>query len=289
MSTELTRVQKIEQTITKKYRRYLWSKFQIAIMEYDMIQPGDKIAVCISGGKDSMLLAKMMQMYQRWGMADFQCTFMVMDPGYNAENRAKIEENLKILGIDDAVIFNSDIFAIANNTSDSPCYLCARMRRGALYNKARELGCNKIALGHHLNDVIETTVMAMCYSSKLETIIPKSVSKNYGEMSLIRPLYCVKEEDILKWCRANDLEFIQCACRFTEKNTGTDHITSKRLETKNLIKQLKKTNPEVEDNIFRALHAVQIETFPGYKKDGRMHSFLEDYNAKVKDAENDEN
>lgn len=287
MAKELTRIQKIEQTITKKYRRYLWSKFQIAIMDYDMIQPGDKIAVCISGGKDSMLLAKMMQMYQRWGMADFECTYMVMDPGYNAENRAKIEKNLEILGID-AVIFNSDIFEIANNTTDSPCYLCARMRRGALYNKARELGCNKIALGHHLNDVIETTVMAMCYSSKLETIIPKSISKNYGEMSLIRPLYCIKEEYINKWVKANDLEFIQCACRFTESNANTDHITSKRLETKNLIAELRKTNPEVEDNIFRALHAVQIETFPGYKKNGKLHSFLEDY-GKEEESGNEQN
>ncbi len=292
MSKELTSVQKIEQTITKKYRRYLWSTFQIALMKYDMIQPGDVIAVCVSGGKDSMLLAKMMQMYQRFGMADFQVKFLVMDPGYNPANRQRIEENLNKLGIE-AEIFETDIFRVADHVGGrAPCYLCARMRRGALYEKAKELGCNKIALGHHLNDVIETTVMAMFYSSKLETMAPKVCSENYGNMELIRPLYCTKEEYIIKWAECNDLHFIQCACRFTEKTAGDDpEHTSKRKETKELIARLRKINPEIEHNIFKALHAVQLETFPGYKKNGKMYSILDDYTggrSMPKEEETDE-
>ncbi len=278
MSKEFTPAQQIEHTITKKFRRELWSKFQIACGKYNLIEPGDKIAVCISGGKDSMLMAKLIQLYQRYHMVDFEAVYIVMDPGYNEMNRAKIESNLKLLDIP-AEIFETNIFDVANNSDKSPCYLCARMRRGHLYNYAKNIGCNKIALGHHLNDVIETTVMAMFYSSKLETIIPKSKSENFEGMELIRPLYCTKEKDILDWVHYNELEFIQCACRFTENCSICDNGGggSKRQEAKNLIRRLSKTNPEIEDNIFRSLHAVQIESFPGYKANGALHSFLEDY------------
>ena len=281
MEKKLTPAQQIEHTLTKQFRRELWSKFQIAVGKYELIQPGDKVMVCISGGKDSMCMAKLIQLYQRYHLVDFEVKFVVMDPGYNEINRAKIESNLQLLGIP-AEIFETNIFAVANNSDKSPCYLCARMRRGYLYNHAREIGCNKIALGHHLNDVIETTVMSMFYSSKLETIIPKSHSENFPGLELIRPMYCIKEADIIAWARANDLQFIQCACRFTENCTICDNGGggSKRQEVKNLIRRLSKTNPMIEDNIFRALHAVQIESFPGYKANGEMHSFLEDYDDK---------
>ena len=277
---EMTRAQQIEHSLTTTYRRQLWSKFQIAVGKYDLIQDGDKVAVCISGGKDSMCMAKLMEMYQKYHLRNFECVFLMMDPGYSPANRKKIEDNAAALGLP-LTIFETNIFAVAEHQDHSPCYLCARMRRGHLYNKAQELGCNKIALGHHLNDAIETTVMSMFYSSKLETIIPKSHSENFAGMELIRPMYCVKEEDIISWAKANDLSFIQCACRFTEENSTVDDRgvgTSKRKEVKELIRKLKKTNPEIEDNIFRALHAVRIESFPGYKADGQMHSFLEDYN-----------
>ena len=281
MEKKLTPAQQIEHTLTKQFRRELWSKFQIAVGKYELIQPGDKVMVCISGGKDSMCMAKLIQLYQRYHLVDFEVKFVVMDPGYNEINRAKIESNLQLLGIP-AEIFETNIFAVANNSDKSPCYLCARMRRGYLYNHAREIGCNKIALGHHLNDVIETTVMSMFYSSKLETIIPKSHSENFPGLELIRPMYCIKEADIIAWARANDLQFIQCACRFTENCTICDNGGggSTRQEVKNLIRRLSKTNPMIEDNIFRALHAVQIESFPGYKANGEMHSFLEDYDDK---------
>lgn len=281
MEKKLTPAQQIEHTLTKQFRRELWSKFQIAVGKYELIQPGDKVMVCISGGKDSMCMAKLIQLYQRYHLVDFEVKFVVMDPGYNEINRAKIESNLQLLGIP-AEIFETNIFAVANNSDKSPCYLCARMRRGYLYNHAKEIGCNKIALGHHLNDVIETTVMSMFYSSKLETIIPKSHSENFPGLELIRPMYCIKEADIIAWARTNDLQFIQCACRFTENCTICDNGGggSKRQEVKNLIRRLSKTNPMIEDNIFRALHAVQIESFPGYKANGEMHSFLEDYDDK---------
>ncbi len=281
MARELNQVQLIEQTITKKFKKELWSPFLIAIQKYNLIEAGDKIAVCISGGKDSMCMAKIMQMYQRYSKIPFEVVFLIMDPGYNEINRQKVESNAKLLGIP-ATIFETNIFDIANKDEKSPCYLCARMRRGHLYNKAKELGCNKIALGHHLNDAIETTVMAMFYASKLETIIPKAHSDNFEGMELIRPLYGVKEQAIIDWARYNELEFIQCACRFTENCTICDNGGggSKRQEAKNLIRRLKKTNPEIEDNLFRSLHAVQIETFPGYKANGELHSFLDNYEAR---------
>ena len=282
MAKEMTRTQAVEHSITKTYRRELWSKFQIAIGKYDLIHDGDRVAVCISGGKDSMLMAKMLQLYQRYHLRDFAIVYLVMDPGYSEVNRRKIIDNAEILGLP-IQIFDTNIFAVANASDKSPCYLCARMRRGALYAKAKYLGCNKIALGHHLNDVIETTVMSMFYSSKLETIIPKSHSENFDGMELIRPMYCIKEEDVLRWCRANDLSFIQCACKFTEQNADANaETTSKRKEIKQLIAELKKTNPQIEDNIFRALHSVRIESFPGYKAGGKLHSFLENYDKEEK-------
>ncbi len=279
MAKELTRVEQIERSIIKTYKTDLWAPFLTSINRYELIQPNDRITVCISGGKDSFCMAKMFQILSKHTEIPFETEFLVMDPGYSEANRKKIEENAEILGIP-IRIFETNIFAVADHESKSPCYLCARMRRGHLYNQAKLLGCNKIALGHHLNDVIETTVMAMFYSSKLETIIPKAHSENFPGMELIRPMYCVKENAVIRWAVSNQLEFLQCACRFTENNANLHESTSKRKEVKELIRQLKKTNPEIEDNIFRSLHRVQIETFPGYKADGAMHSFLENYESR---------
>lgn len=279
MAKELTRVEQIERSIIKTYKTDLWAPFLTSINRYELIQPNDRIAVCISGGKDSFCMAKMFQILSKHTEIPFETEFLVMDPGYSEANRKKIEENAEILGIPIRIL-QTNIFAVADHESKSPCYLCARMRRGHLYNQAKLLGCNKIALGHHLNDVIETTVMAMFYSSKLETIIPKAHSENFPGMELIRPMYCVKENAVIRWAVSNQLEFLQCACRFTENNANLHESTSKRKEVKELIRQLKKTNPEIEDNIFRSLHRVQIETFPGYKADGAMHSFLENYESR---------
>jgi len=220
-----------------------------------------------------------MQMLEKYSDIPFTTKYIVMDPGYRPDIRKKVEENLKLLDIP-ATIFETNIFEVANNEAKKPCYLCARMRRGSLYSRAQQLGCNKIALGHHLSDAIETTVMAMFYSSKLETIVPKCYSENFKGMELIRPMYCIKEEYILKWCRYNELSFINCACRFTERSEQEGSKESKRKEIKELIQSLKKVNPEIEDNIFHALHRVQLESFPGYKQDGKMHSFLENYKPK---------
>ncbi len=281
MARELTVVQRIEQSITKKYRKSLWTPFIKAIKTYELIQEGDKIAVCISGGKDSMLMAKLTQMLQRISEVDFEVVYLVMDPGYNEINRQKIESNAKLLEIP-ITIFETDIFEVANNTDDSPCYLCARMRRGHLYNKAKELGCNKIALGHHFSDVIETTVMGMFYGSQLQAMLPKLHSKNFEGMELIRPMYCIHEDDIISWRRYNELEFIQCACRFTENCTMCDNGGggSKRQEIKTLIKHLKEDNPGIEKSIFNSLHNVCLDTFPGYKSENETHSFIERFNAK---------
>ena len=281
MSKELEKYQLVEQSVSKRFRKEIWAPFITAVKRYELIEAGDKIAVCISGGKDSMLMAMLMQMLQRYSEVPFENVYLVMDPGYNELNRKKIESNAELLHIP-VTIFESNIFAIANNTDDAPCYLCARMRRGALYAKAKELGCNKIALGHHLSDVIETTVMAMFYSSQLQGMMPKLKSQNFEGMELIRPLYCVNEEDILAWKRYNDLEFIQCACRFTENCTSCDNGGggSKRQEIKTLIRRLRRDNPDIDKSIFNSIHSVCIETFPGYKKDGKDHSFLEDYDEK---------
>ncbi len=277
MKRELEHYQRIEQSITKKYRKPIWNKFVRAVKEYELIQEGDKIAVCISGGKDSMLMAKLMQLLQRYSEIPFELVFLVMDPGYNKENRIKIENNASLLNIP-VHIFETDIFEQANNAEKYPCYLCARMRRGHLYSQAKKLGCNKIALGHHMSDVIETTVMSMFYGAQLQGMIPKLHSSNFPGMELIRPMYCIHEDDIIAWANYNDLSFLRCACRFTEMQERADSDEAgKRMETKKLIKELKKNNPDIEKSIFNSLHLVHIDTFPGYKSDGKRHSFLENY------------
>ena len=280
MSRTLEPYQMIERSIIKKYRKVLWNPFVAAVKRYELIQAGDRIAVCISGGKDSMLLAKLMQELQKHSDVPFELTFLVMDPGYNEANRAKIEQNAALLRIP-ITVFETDIFAVANVAEQNPCYLCARMRRGNLYSKAQSLGCNKIALGHHFNDVIETTVMAMFYGSQLQAMPPKLHSKNFPGMELIRPLYCVHEEDILAWKRYNGLDFLQCACRFTEsRDASEDGIGhSKRQEIKVLLRGLRRDNPDIEKSIFNSIHAVCLDTMVGYKTRGEEHSFLENYSA----------
>jgi len=276
MSRELEPYQRIERSIIKKYRKALWNPFIYAVRRYELVQEGDRIAVCISGGKDSMLMAKLMQELHRHSDVPFDLIFLVMDPGYNAVNRQQIESNAELLRVP-IRIFETDIFQVANSSGKSPCYLCARMRRGALYGKARELGCNKIALGHHLNDVIETTVMSMFYGSQLQAMPPKLHSTNHPGMELIRPLYCVREDDIIAWRQYNGLTFIQCACRFTENCAEAGDGASKRQEVKALIRRLKQDNPNIEKSLFNALHAVSLDTFPGYKTGGVVHSFLDHY------------
>ena len=276
MERQMDECQKIERSIIKKYRKQLWTPFIVAVKRYELIQAGDKIAVCISGGKDSMLMAKLMQELQRHSEVPYELEFLVMDPGYNTRNRQKIESNAALMNIP-ITVFETNIFDVANQAEKNPCYLCARMRRGHLYKKAQQLGCNKIALGHHFNDVIETTVMSMFYGSQLQAMPPKLHSTNFPGMTLIRPLYCIREEDILAWCRYNNLEFIQCACRFTENMTvsACGSSSSKRQETKLLLRQLHQTNPNIENSIFRSIHAVALDTMPGFKTEGQEHSFLE--------------
>ncbi|MGM9681799.1 MAG: tRNA 2-thiocytidine biosynthesis TtcA family protein [Eubacteriales bacterium] len=283
MNEELETYQSIEQSITKKFRKTIWNPFIAAVKRYELIEPGDKIAACISGGKDSMLMALLLRLLQRYSEVPFELVYLVMDPGYNEINRRKIEANAELLHLP-VTIFETDIFAIANSTDKSPCYLCARMRRGHLYNKAKELGCNKIALGHHFSDVVETTVMGMFYGSQLQAMPPKLRSQNFEGMELIRPMYCVHEEDILAWKQYNDLEFIQCACRFTENCTMCDNGGggSKRQEVKTLLRRLKKDNPDIERNIFNSIHSVCLDTMVGYKSDGVEHTFTEIYNQKKK-------
>ncbi len=277
MARTLEKHQEIERSIIKKYRKAIWNGFVGSVKEYDLIKENDRIAVCISGGKDSMILAKCMELLQRHSEVPFELKYIVMDPGYADQNRRLIEENLKILNID-AEIFESDIFDVAYTAGGSPCYLCARMRRGALYAKAKSLGCNKIALGHHFDDVIETLLMSMMYSSEIKTMLPKLHSTNFEGMELIRPLYKVKEKDIIAWANYNGLHFLQCACKFT-KDSADNEMLSKRKEMKELVKQLKKTNAEVDDNIFRSLHNVNMATIPGWRDcdTGKEHTFLEKY------------
>lgn len=284
MSRELEPYQLIERSIIKKYRKQIWNPFINAVKQYQLILKGDKIAVCISGGKDSMLMAKLLQELQRHSEVPFELVFLVMDPGYNPLNREKIESNARLLHIP-ITVFETEIFDIANQTEESPCYLCARMRRGYLYSKAKELGCNKIALGHHLNDVIETTVMAMFYGSQLQGMLPKLRSTNFPGMELIRPMYCIREEAVLAWRDYNHLNFIQCACRFTENNahSGDGIGESKRQEVKLLIRELKKNNPDIEKSIFNSIHAVCLDTMPGYKSEGQKHSFLERFDKTGED------
>lgn len=270
--------EKIEKSIITTYRKKIWSNFIKAITEFDMIQKDDKIAVCISGGKDSMLLAKCMQEIQKHGDRSFELVFLVMDPGYSQKNRKKILSNAKLLDIP-ITIFKTSIFESVTHIEDKPCYICARMRRGYLYRKAKELGCNKIALGHHFNDVIETILMSTLYSGQFKTMLPKLRSDNVEEMELIRPLYYVKEEDIMKWRDRNNLEFIQCACRFTEeyeKNNNQGGI-SKREEIKELIKTLKEKYDKIDINLLNSTKNVNLETIISYKKGKNIIHFLDSY------------
>lgn len=273
----------IERSIIKKYRKSIWVNFIAAVQEYELIQENDKIAVCISGGKDSMILAKCMQQLQKHSEYPFELVFLVMDPGYTPENRALIEKNAETLNIP-VHIFESDIFDVTTRVGGSPCYLCARMRRGCLYAKSKELGCNKIALGHHFDDVIETVLMSMCYSSEIKTMLPKLHSTNFEGMQLIRPLYRVKEADIISWANYNGLRFLQCACKLTAESKDREDL-SKRKETKALIKYINSVNPNAADNIFRSLHNVNLATMPAYRDcdSGEIHSFLE----KFKEDENE--
>ena len=270
---------KVEESIRKTYHKRLFTPFAKACKTYKLIEEGDHIAVCISGGKDSMLMAKLFQEIKKHRQCNFELTFLVMDPGYNEDNRALIESNAKALGIP-ITIFESDIFNAVDTIDKSPCYICARMRRGYLYSKAKELGCNKIALGHHYDDVIETILMGMLYGAQIQTMMPKLHSTNFEGMELIRPLYLVREHDICAWRDYNDLHFLQCACHFTE-TCSTCHedgtTSSKRLETKKLIAALKKENPFVESNIFRSVENVNLDTVIAYKKNMVRHHFLDEY------------
>ena len=277
MSRSFTPVQMIEQSIVRRYHEELWSPFCKAIKRYELIQPGDRIAVCISGGKDSMLMAKLMQMLERHSEIPFKAEYLIMDPGYNAANRQKVEENARFLELP-YTLFDSDIFEIANAQDRNPCFLCARMRRGCLYKKAQAMGCNKIALGHHFDDVIGTTVMGMFYGGQIQAMIPKLRARNFPGMELIRPMYLIHEEDIIAWQKANGLTFIQCACRFTE-NGGAHGDGGKRLEVKRLLKELKQSNPNIERNIFASIHTLQLDTIVGWKYRGKTCSFLDDYDA----------
>lgn len=279
------RCREIERSIIKEFRKEIWRPFVKALNEYDMIRPTDHIAVCISGGKDSMLLAKCMQEILRHGKMEFGLHFIVMDPGYHPDNRRLIEENAQTMGIP-VHIFDSDIFDSVVDAGGSPCYLCARMRRGNLYAKARELGCNKIALGHHFDDVIETILMSMLYGAQVNTMMPKLHSTNFEGMELIRPLYLVKEEAILDWKDFNKLRFLQCACRFTEqiaKEKAAEEAvhTSKRQEMKELIARFRKINPHIETNIFRSVENVNLDACIGYVQNGIRHHFLETYETEI--------
>ena len=271
--------ERVEQSIRKKFRVSLMSKFIKALKTYQLVNEGDRVAVCISGGKDSMLMAKLFQELKRYSEVNFEVKYLVMDPGYNADNRRIIEDNARALGIP-VTIFETDIFESVYNVEKSPCYLCARMRRGYLYRFAQELGCNKIALGHHYDDVIETILMGMLHGAQIQSMMPKLHSTNFEGMELIRPMYLIREDDIKHWRDYNDLHFIQCACRFTDTCTTcrTDGSSpSKRMEIKNLIASLKQTNPFIEGNIFKSVENVNLRTIIAYKEDGVKHHFLEHY------------
>jgi len=272
----MEKYQEIERSIIKKFRKSIWSRFVKAVKEYELIKENDKIMVCISGGKDSFLLAKCIEELEKHSDIPFKAEYVCMNPGYNKENEAKIIENAKILNIN-LKMFNSNIFDVAfSQDTGSPCYLCARMRRGCLYKEAKKLGCNKIALGHHFNDVIETTLLSMFYGAELKTMMPKLHSENFEGLELIRPLYLVKEDDIIAWKDYNNLTFLNCACRFTEK-VSTKEEESKRREIKELIKQLKKNNDRIDSNIFTSTSNVNLDTIVGYKKNRKFHSFLDEY------------
>ena len=272
----MEKYREIEKSIIKRFRKEIFSKFIKAIRDYKLINENDKVMVCISGGKDSFLLAKCIQELIRHGMVPFEAKYVVMNPGYTDQNLTMIKKNAELMNIP-IEIFTTDIFAVSNKLdADNPCYLCARMRRGHLYNKAQELGCNKIALGHHFNDVIETTLLSMFYGSEIKTMLPKLHSDNFKGIDLIRPLYLVKEEDIIRWKNYNELTFLNCACKFTEK-VAREELSGKRKEIKELISSLKKNNKEIDNNIFKALDNINLNCILGYRKDGEKHTFLEDF------------
>jgi len=280
--TDRNLTEQVELSLRKKFKKSIWCRFTKAINEYQLVQPGDRIAVCISGGKDSMLMAKLFQELKRHDKFPFEVVFLVMDPGYSPENRRIIEQNARSMSIP-VQIFESTIFDSVFHIEKNPCYICARMRRGYLYSKAKELGCNKIALGHHFDDVIETILMGMLYGGQVQTMMPKLHSTNFEGMELIRPLYLVREADIKHWRDYNDLYFIQCACKFTENCSSCSEngqSESKRLEVKNLIAELKKLNPQVEKNIFRSVENVNLSTVIAYKERGVTHHFLDTYDNK---------
>lgn len=282
LQAETVRAEDVEKSIRTRFHRTLWSRFAKAVKTYELVQPGDRVAVCISGGKDSMLMAKLFQELKRHNKFPFEVSFLVMDPGYSPANREIIERNLRILGID-AHIFESDIFDSVFHVEKSPCYLCARMRRGYLYKEAQKLGCNKIALGHHFDDVIETSLMGMLFGGQVQTMLPKLHSTNHPGMELIRPMYLIREEDIQRWRDANDLHFLQCACHFTETCSSCSTLgtsNSKRLETKLLIRRLRETSPQVEYNIFHAMENVNLGTVLAWKDAEGTHSFLDGYDAR---------
>lgn len=271
----MEKYKEIERSIIKKYRKYIWSKFIKAISEYELVKENDNIMVCISGGKDSFLMAKCFQELKRHGKYPFNVHYVVMDPGYTEKNLEQIKENAKILNID-IEIFKSDIFEVVDKIADdSPCYLCARMRRGFLYSKAASLGCNKIALGHHFDDVIETTLLSIFYGSEVKTMMPKLKSDNFPGLELIRPMYLIKEESIIAWAKTNNLTFLNCACKFTANNNLEQN--SKRKEIKELIKKLKEINPNIDRNIFKSLDNINLNCILGYTKNKEKHSFLENY------------
>lgn len=270
----------IERSIIVRFRKEIWQKFTKAIRDYNLISDGDKLAVCISGGKDSFLLAKLIEELQKHGKIKFEAKYIVMNPGYSDENKSLIIENAKKLNIN-IDMFESNIFdSVYHITDGSPCYLCARMRRGFLYSHAKELGCNKIVLGHHFDDVIETILLSMFYGSEFKSMMPKLHSDNFKDMELIRPMYYIKEEDIKSWARYNNLTFLNCACKFTEQNNNIHNENSKRLEIKNLIKELKKNNKSIDINIFISAQNVNLNTITTYKKDGVKHSFLDEYDKR---------
>lgn len=270
----------IENSLITKYRKDIWAKFVKGVKDFNMIEENDRIAVCISGGKDSFILAKCMQEIQRHGKVNFDLEFIVMDPGYKSENRKLIEDNAKRLNIP-ITIFESNIFSIVDKVEESPCYLCARMRRGCLYNKAKELGCNKIVLGHHFDDVMETILLSVIYGGEFKTMMPKLHSTNFKGLELIRPLYYVREKDIISFTKFHNLRFLNCACTFTEKN-NEENVNSKRLLIKNLIKDLKDDNAYIENNIFKSAFNVNLNTIIGYHKDDMSYNFLDDYNDRDK-------
>ena len=276
----MEKYEQVERSIVKKYRRQIWLPFLTAVQEYRLIREGDRVAVCISGGKDSMLMAKCVQHLQKYSDFPFEAEYLVMDPGYNEINRRRVTENAELLHLP-VHVFETNIFDVVAKTEQSPCYLCARMRRGHLYQKAQELGCNKIALGHHFDDVIETILMSILYGAEVKTMMPKLHSTSHPGMELIRPMYKVHEADILAWRRYNELQFIQCACRFTENCVlGDNGGGSKRQEMKELIKKLRKINPEIDRNIFNSVGNINLETVLGYRRGEERHSFLDDYEAK---------